>query len=187
MASLMSYSLTNFSRRGKVLVRGRADGVWNTRGFEVLEFGTDVVIVVLVESDVARCGKGESGGAVLGSFGRDLVKRRHRQMHVFEVQVGRLELVDPVDEVGGVEIAERVGSDPKADGQRRVGRGRGQGRFPARDSVAGSRKVAAAASAPVLRRVRREIELGEFVIGRNGIAVVLEWQCGRVRETFSIL
>ena len=91
MASLMLYSLTNFSRRGRFCVGGRADGDGDAGGLEVLEFGTDVVVGVLGEGDVAGGGEDESGGTIGGGLGGDQIERNHDRVASLRLdRLGRL-------------------------------------------------------------------------------------------------
>src|SRR5208283_2938841 len=99
------------------------DGDGNAGGFEVLELGAYVVVIVLGEGNVAGGGELESGGVVSGGLRGDLIQRRHRQVDGLQIEEGRLELVHEVDEVCGIEAAEGVAGDAETDGQVGVGSG----------------------------------------------------------------
>jgi hypothetical protein len=101
----------------KVLVRWSADGDRDAGGLEVFEFGADIFVVVLGEGDIARSGELKIRGAVGSGLGGHRIQRRHRKMHVFEIEIRRLKLVHVIDEVRRVKVTKGVAGDAEPNGE----------------------------------------------------------------------
>jgi hypothetical protein len=89
IASLMLYSLTNFSRRGRFWWVGAQTAMGNAGGLEVLELGTNIRIVIFVEGDVAGGGEDEAGGTIGGGLGGNLIEWNHGRVNVRLNRLGR--------------------------------------------------------------------------------------------------
>jgi hypothetical protein len=94
---------------------GGADDDGDTGRFDVVELGTDVIVVVFIEVDGSGGGEDESGGSVLSGAGGDLVGWGHGEVDVFQVEQLAVELLHEVDEVSLIELAEGVTGDAEAD------------------------------------------------------------------------
>ena len=118
MARLMSYSLTNFSMRGRVSGDGIAgDDDLDAGALDVFEFAADVVVGGLLEVDGAGGMEVDAGGGVVGD-GLGFGGRVHGEMvfRVLGVEFVEAQLLHEADHLGAGEVAEGVAGEAKAHG-----------------------------------------------------------------------
>lgn len=91
----------------------------SARSLHILEICPNVGTVVLREVNCARCSQGYSRIPIFRARRLDGIRGSHRQLHVFDVQVRRVQQVHELDDIGLPKLAKQVTGDTEANRSRR--------------------------------------------------------------------